>query len=84
MRKLVGLLSGIALSLAVAGPALATQPANHACAGESVSAGAHALRPYGQIVVAPTAIDAGGVGQIVQLILAGDFPDEGFPNTCND
>ena len=84
MRGVVGLLSGIAFSLAFAGPALAAKPANHACAGESVSAGAHAIRPYGQVVVAPTARDAGGVGQIVQVILAGDFPDDAFPNTCND
>lgn len=63
MRKLVGLLSGVALSLAISAPAFAAQPASHACLGGSVSTAARALRPLGQVVVAPTARGAGGVGE---------------------
>ena len=84
MKTRIALVSGIALSLAVFTPVLAAKPANQACGGESVSAAAQQFRPYGQVVVAPTAQDARGVGAIVQAILAGEFPDEGFPNTCND
>jgi hypothetical protein len=83
MKKRVGLLAGIALSLALGSPVLAAQPANHACGGETVSGAAHQGK-YGQLVVAPVAKDDRGVGAEVQLILAGDFPDEFFPNTCND
>ena len=83
MRKRLGILSAIALSFGLVTPVLAGQPANHGCLGESVSAAAQ-LGQLGQLVVAPTAQDDRGVGAEVQLIMAGEFPDEGFPNTYND
>lgn len=83
MRKRLGILSAIALSFGLVTPVLAGQPANQGCLGASVSPAAH-VGQFGQLVVAPTARDARGVGEVVQLILAGEFPDEGFPNTCND
>ncbi len=83
MKKRVGLVAGIALSIALAGPVLGAQPAGQACLGSTISGAAQLGRDYGQLV-ASVAQDIRGVGEEVQLILAGEFPDEGFPNTCND
>ena len=83
MRTRVGVISGVILSLAIGAPVLAAQPAGKACLGETISAAAQLGREYGQLV-ASVAMDERGVGQEVQLIQAGKFPDEGFPNTCND
>ena len=83
MRKRLGLVSGVALAIAVSAPVLAAQPANQGCLGDSVSAAAAGGRDFGQFVAA-VAKDVRGVGEEVQFILAGLFPDEGFPNTCND
>jgi hypothetical protein len=83
MRIRVGLISGVVLSLAIGVPALAAQPASQGCLGATISAAAQLGRDYGQLV-ASVATDVRGVGEEVQLILAGEFPDEAFPNTCND
>lgn len=81
MRTLTGLATGLVLVMAVAAPALAATPARHACAGRTVSM--HAGPGYGQFVKS-IATDDRGVGEEVQLILAGELPDEAFDNTCND
>jgi hypothetical protein len=83
MRKRVGLMAGVALSLALGSPVLAGQPANQACLGETVSAAAQQGIDYGQFV-ASTAQGNQGVGATVQVLLAGNVPDQVFPNTCND
>jgi hypothetical protein len=62
--------------------ALGAEPA---CLGESVSAAAKAGgRDFGQLVALTATMSTQGVGDEVQLIRAGEFPDEAFPNTCND
>ena len=83
MRVRVGLISGVVLSLALGAPVLAARPASQGCLGDSVSAAAQLGRGYGQLV-ASVARENGGVGEVVQLLLAGNFPDAAFPNTCND
>ena len=83
MRRIIGLTCGAALSLALVSPVLAARPANRACAGETIRQAAQAGRDYGQFVAA-VAMDIRGVGEEVQLILAGDLLDSDFPNTCND
>jgi hypothetical protein len=83
MRKQIGFLSGIALALALASPVAAGQPASHACLGRTVSAAAQSGADFGRFVAA-VARDTRGVGEEVQVVLAGEFPDDAFPNTCND
>jgi hypothetical protein len=83
MRTVVSLVSAAVLSLGLASAALAGQPANQACLGTSVAAAAHGGRDFGALA-SSVAKDVRGVGEEVQIILAGEFPDEGFPNTCND
>ena len=83
MSKRIGFLSGLALALAVGSPVLAGQPASKACLGRTISAAAQAGAAYGQFV-AGVARDDRGVGAEVQIVLAGELPDEAFPNTCND
>ena len=83
MRKLIGLASGLALSIALGSPVLAATPASHACLGRTVSGAAQAGADFGALV-ATVAKDVRGVGEEVQLIQAGQFPDDAFPNTCND
>jgi hypothetical protein len=62
--------------------ALAAEPS---CVGDSVSAAATAGgRDLGQLVALTATISTQGVGDEVQLIRSGEFPDDGFPNTCND
>jgi hypothetical protein len=86
MRKL---LVGVAVAGALlgigAGTASAAQPTVNGCMGQSVSANAQVLHPYGQVVLAPNAPrnDFGSIGDAVQAIQAGAVPDEVFPNTCN-
>jgi hypothetical protein len=41
-------------------------------------------RDLGQLVAFTATISTQGVGDEVQLILAGEFPDDAFLNTCND
>jgi len=83
MTKRIGFLSGITLALALATPVVAGQPANHACFGETVKAAAQAGPDFGAFV-ASVARDTRGTGDEVQGTQAGLFPDEAFPNTCND
>ena len=73
------------LSALTASPALAAAPASPACLGVSVSAAASpGGRDLGQLVSQTARESTQGVGDEVQLLLAGEFPDEGFPNSCND
>lgn len=67
------------------GTASAAKPVVHGCMGESVSANAHALHPYGQVVLDPNAPrnPFGTVADAVHLVQAGQVPDDVFPNTCN-
>ena len=75
-----GVLAGIG-----AGTASAAQPANKGCFGQSVSANAHALHPYGQVVLAPNAPrnPFGKISDAVHLVQTGQVDDSIFPNTCN-
>jgi hypothetical protein len=84
--RLAAAVAGVALAVGVtAGTASAGQPAVKGCLGESVSANAQLLHPYGQVVLVPNAPrnEAGSIGDAVHLVQAGLFPDELFPNTCN-
>lgn len=72
---------GVAL---FAEPAAAAKPNNKACLGVDASAGAQALRPYGQIIAGIATSAPHAIGEEVQLHLAGEVPDSVFPNTCND
>ena len=67
-----------------AGTASAAQPTTRGCVGESVSANAKALHPYGSFIssVAPRN-DFGTLGDAVHAVQAGLVPDELYPNTCN-
>ena len=81
-RTFKALCAACLLSAMTATTALAAEPS---CLGESVSAVATAGgRDLGQLVALTATISTQGVGDEVQLILAGVFPDEAFPNTCND
>ena len=86
MRKtLKALLAAALLSALTASTALAAAPASPACLGASVSAAATTLgRDLGQLVALTARESTQGVGDEVQLILAGEFPDDAFPNSCND
>ena len=83
MRKHLGVVSGVVLALTMSAPVLAARPATPGCLGDSVNTAAEAGADFGQFV-ASVAKDVRGVGEEVQFVLAGEFPDEGFPNTCND
>ena len=73
------------LSILTASAALAAKPSDPGCLGESVSAVATAGgRDLGQLVALTARTSTQGVGDEVQLILAGEFPDDAFPNTCNN
>ena len=81
-RNFKALCAACLLSAMTATTALAAEPA---CLGESVSAAATAGgRDFGQLVALTATMSTQGVGDEVQLIRAGEFPDEAFPNTCND
>ena len=73
-----GVLAGIG-----AGTASAAQPTDQACFGQSVSANAQALHPYGQVVLAPNAprSDFGKISDAVHLVQAGQVDDSIFPAT---
>jgi hypothetical protein len=73
-----------ALSIVTVSAALAATPSSPGCLGESVSSAASGGRDFGQVVALTATISTQGLGDEVQLILAGDFPDDAFPNTCND
>lgn len=81
-RLLLAVLATILMSSIGASAVLAAEPA---CLGQSVSTAATAGgRDLGQLVALTATTSTQGVGDEVQLILAGEFPDEAFPNTCND
>jgi hypothetical protein len=87
MRRL---LVGVAVSASAIGVGMGTasagQPAQQGCVGESVSANAQALHPYGQVVLAPNAPrnEFGSIADAVHLVQAGQVDDSIFPNTCNN
>jgi len=86
MRKLlVGAVVAGALVTASVGAASATQPVAQGCVGESISANAKALHPYGQVVLDPNAPrnPFGKISDAVHAVQAGQVPDSVFPNTCN-
>jgi hypothetical protein len=88
MRKLLVAAGVAGASVAIgigAGTASAAQPVVQGCVGESVSALAKTLHPYGQVVLDPNAPrnDFGTIGDAVQAFHAGQIPDEVLPNTCN-
>jgi hypothetical protein len=59
MRKRVGLIAGVALSLALGSPVLAAQPANKACLGATVSVAAQQGSDYGQFVASTAQANQG-------------------------
>ena len=79
----VALMSTAVITLAT-GTASAAQPTTPSCVGESVSANAKALHPYGSFLssVAPRN-DFGSLGDAVHAVQAGLVPDDLYPNTCN-
>ena len=86
MRKLlVGAVIAGALLTGSVGAASAAQPAARGCVGESISASAKALHPYGQVVLDPNAPrnPFGSIADAVHAVQAGQVPDSVFPNTCN-
>ena len=77
------------LIAAVAAPASAAKPANHACVGESLSALATNQPSNGSFGAAAAGLaqdptTAPGLGDLVQAGQAGLIPDDVLPNTCND
>jgi hypothetical protein len=83
MRKFVGLLAALGLSLALAGPAMAAKPNNQACLGHDVSGYAAGGAAFGHFV-AGIASTTTGIGAEVQLHLAGQTPEAMLANSCND
>ena len=79
----VALISTAVITLAT-GTASAAQPTTPGCVGESVSANAKALHPYGGFIssVAPRN-DFGTLADAVHAVQAGLVPDDLYPNTCN-
>lgn len=79
--------TALLLSLGTA-PAVAGPPANQACLGQDASTAAHALvdggSSLGKVVSATATSEPRAIGDEVQAHLAGEIPDEAFPNTCND
>jgi hypothetical protein len=79
--------TALLLSLGTA-PAVADPPANQACLGDDASTAAHALvgggSSLGEVVSATATTRPRAIGDEVQAHLAGEIPDEVFPNTCND
>ena len=87
MKKFIMSCALVASAIGIsAGTAAAGKPAVRGCVGESVSANAKALQPYGKNFiseVAPTN-DFGTLGNAVQAVQAGGVPDDAYANTCND
>ena len=85
LRVIQAACAACAISIVTASAALAATPTSPGCLGESVSAVASAGgRDLGQLVALTARESAQGVGDEVQLLLAGEFPDDAFANTCND
>jgi hypothetical protein len=79
----MSLLATLGLNAAVAG---ASQPANQACVGESLSSLA-STQPFPGAFGDATRFFAqlpGPHGDNIQALQAGVVPDEVVPNTCND
>jgi hypothetical protein len=73
---------------ALAAPASAAKPANHACVGESLSTLATSQTAPGEFGAAASGFAQDpngrpGLGDLVQAGQAGLIPDEVLPNTCN-
>ena len=83
VRKLVGALAAVGLSLTLAGPALATTPNHQACVGHDVSGYAAGGADFGHFV-SGIASTTQGIGDEIQAHMAGQIPDTVLPNTCND
>jgi hypothetical protein len=80
----ISFLAALGLNTGVAGAA--SQPANQACVGESLSALA-TTQPFPGAFGAGTvsfAQEPGPHGENIQAFQAGVVPDEIVPNTCND
>ena len=77
------ILSGMVLSLALAGTTLAATPNNQACLGHDVSGYAKGGAAFGAFV-SGLASTGQGVGDEIQAHLAGHVPDSVIPNSCND
>lgn len=75
--------AGVAVPLAAAAPASAATPANRGCLGEDVSTYARWDGPHGSLV-SSLAHANGGMGDLVQIHLAGQLPDSVIENSCND
>jgi hypothetical protein len=84
-RVIVAGVSAAALVGIGVGTASAAEPVVKGCFGQSVSADAQALHPYGQLVLNPNAPrnPFGTVADAVHGVQAGQVPDAVFPNTCN-
>jgi hypothetical protein len=86
MKKII-----MSCALAVSAIAIGTgtvsagAPAVKGCVGESISANAKLLQPYGKNFVSTVAPrnDFGTLGDALQVLQAGGIPDEAYPNTCN-
>jgi hypothetical protein len=80
--------AGIAIvTILSAVPAAAAEPANQACVGESFSAIAGPFFGPGIVFFAQGGgpVDTRpGLGDGMQLLQAGDVPDQAVPNTCNN
>lgn len=70
------------IAVALGAPAAAAQPNHQACLGHDIRAYAEAGPGFGAFV-SGLAGD-GGVGEEIQAHLAGEIPDAGLPNSCND
>ena len=65
--------------------AAAAEPANPACLGVSISAAAHSGADFAAFVSSIARFSpVHGVGDEVQITLAGETADVDFPNACND
>ena len=88
MKKIIISSALAASAIAVsAGSVSAGKPVVQACVGQSVSANAKALQPYGYNFLSTVAPrnNFGSLGDAVQALQAGGLPDEaGYPNTCDD
>lgn len=82
-RLMVSLIAGT-LAIVAASPAGAVPPNNHACLGTDASSAARAIGGLGEFVSTTATSAPQAIGNEVQQHLAGEIPDEVFPNTCND
>jgi len=78
-------IAGTAVSVfsGVGNPAQAAQPNNPACLGHDFSGYAQGGAAFGGFI-SGLAGGTQGVGNEIQLHLAGSIPDTVIPNTCND